>query len=115
ESSEETIVQISHEEVSEDELNSVIKRFNNQNNPALSLFIAKTYYDRGNYKEAYNYALVTNNLNPSIEDSVLIFARSLVKLGKKEDAITTLEAYINNTGSINAKILLNEIQKGKFK
>jgi len=115
ESSEETIVQISHEEVSEDELNSVIKRFNKQNNPALSLFIAKTYYDRGNYKEAYNYALVTNNLNPSIEDSVLIFARSLVKLGKKEDAITTLEAYINNTSSINAKILLNEIQKGKFK
>jgi tetratricopeptide (TPR) repeat protein len=114
-SSEETIVQISHEQVSEDELNSVIKRFNKQNNPALSLFIAKTYYDRGNYKEAYNYALVTNNLNPSIEDSVLIFARSLVKLGKKEDAIKTLDAYIGNTSSINAKILLNEIQKGKFK
>jgi len=114
-SSDETIVQISHDQVSEDELNSVIKRFNTQNNPALSLFIAKTYYDRGNYKEAYNYALITNNLNPSIEDSVLIFSRSLVKLGKKEDAITTLEAYINNTKSINAKVLLNEIQKGKFK
>lgn len=108
-------VQIDHKQISENELNSVIKRFEKQNKPALSLFIAKKYYEQGNYKEAYNYALKTNNLNPDIEDSVLIFCRSLVKLGKKEEAVTTLQAYLHKSSSIQASILLNKIQTGKFK
>ncbi|WP_345977447.1 CDC27 family protein [Sulfurimonas sp. HSL3-7] len=108
-------VQIDHKQISDNELNSVIKRFEKQNKPALSLFIAKKYYEQGNYKEAYNYALKTNNLNPDIEDSILIFCRSLVKLGRKEEAVTTLQAYLQKTYSVQASILLNEIQLGKFK
>ena len=108
-------VQIDHKQISDDELNSVIKRFEKQHKPALSLFIAKKYYEQGNYKEAYNYALKTNNLNPDIEDSILIFCKSLVKLGKKQEAVKTLQAYLQKTYSVQASILLNEIQIGKFK
>ena len=112
---EELFVQIDHKQISDDELNSVIKRFDKQKKPALSLFIAKKYYEQGNYKEAYNYALETNKLNPDIEDSILIFCQSLVKLGNKQEAVTTLQAYLQKSHSVQASILLNEIQTGKFK
>lgn len=90
------------------------KRFQKHNNPALSLFLARQYYKRGMYSKAYNYALVTNQLDKEIEDSWLIFARSLVKLGKKRDAIKALREYIRFSHSNNAKMLLNDIQTGKF-
>ena len=99
---------------SENDIKEVIRRFQKNNNPALSLFVAKKYYELGNYKQAYNYALVTNKINNDIEESWLIFAKSLVKLGKKEQAIKTLREYIKFSHSANAQVLLDEIQRGKF-
>jgi tetratricopeptide (TPR) repeat protein len=99
---------------SQNDIKEVIKRFQKNNNPALSLFVAKKYYELGDYKQAYNYALVTNKINNDIEDSWLIFAKSLVKLGKKEQAIKTLQKYITYSHSSNAQVLLDEIQRGKF-
>ncbi len=93
----------------------IIKRFKKNNNPALSLFVAKKYYELGNYEQSYNYALITNQINSNIEASWIIFARSLVKLHKKDKAIHTLQAYIKVSHSSNAEILLNEIKSGKFK
>lgn len=61
----------------------MIKRFNTNHNPALSLFVAKQYYQIGDYEQAYNYALITNDINNNIEESWIIFAKSLVQLGKK--------------------------------
>jgi len=93
----------------------IIQRFKKNNNPALSLFVAKKYYELGNYKQAYNYALITNDINKNIESSWLIFAKSLVKLGKRKRAMNTLEHYIQNSQSNSARILLDEIRSGKFK
>ena len=99
----------------QEDLKHVIKRFKTNNNPALSLFIAKKYYQLGNYHKSYNYALITNQLNNNIESSWIIFSKSLVKLHKKKMAINTLKKYIDNSHSPRAKILLDEIQSGKFK
>ena len=99
---------------SQNDIQEILTRFKKNSNPALSLFVAKKYYELGNYKQAYNYALITNNINHNIEESWLIFAKSLVKLNKKEMAIKTLRKYISYSHSGNAKILLNEIQTGKF-
>jgi len=93
----------------------IIHRFKNNNNPALSLFIAKKYYELGNYHQSYNYALITNQINPNIEASWIVFAKSLVKLHKKDKAIFTLKEYINSSHSSSAEILLNKITSGKFK
>ena len=90
------------------------RRFKQHNSPALSLFLARQYYARKQYKKSYNYALITNQLDKEVEDSWLIFARSLVKLGKKEKAIKTLKEYIRYSNSTNAKLLLSEITNGKF-
>lgn len=97
------------------DIEDVIKRFKTNNNPALSLFVAKKYYQMGEYEKSYDYALITNNLNNTIEESWLIFAKSLVKLDKKDKAVETLQKYINHSHSQAAKQLLEEIASGKFK
>jgi tetratricopeptide (TPR) repeat protein len=93
----------------------IIERFKKNNNPALSLFVAKKYYELGEYKQSYNYALITNEINKDIESSWIIFSKSLVKLGKKEKAIKTLTKYVKQSHSNAAKILLDEIRSGKFR
>lgn len=97
-----------------EDINHVIGRFNNNNNPALSLFVAKKYYEIGEYKNAYNYALITNEINNNIEASWIVFAKSLVMLDKKDKAIQTLQKYVNHSKSNKAKMLLDEIISGKF-
>ncbi|HIP15440.1 MAG TPA: hypothetical protein EYG74_08125 [Sulfurimonas autotrophica] len=92
----------------------VVKRFRKSNDPALSLFVAKKYYELGNYEQAYNYALITNQINSDIEASWIVFTKALVKLHKKDKAIHTLEEYIKVSHSSNAEILLHEIKSGKF-
>lgn len=99
----------------QDDIQQVIVRFKKSNNPALSLFIAKRYYELGNYNQSYNYALITNELNNNIEDSWMIFAKSLVKLNKKSKAIVTLGKYVDYSHSSRAKILLDNIKSGKMK
>lgn len=93
----------------------VIRRFNVNHNPALSLFVAKKYYQLADYEQAYNYALITNDINNNIEESWLIFSKSLVKLNKKDMAVETLKKYVSHSHSSQARQLLDEIQTGKFK
>jgi hypothetical protein len=98
-----------------DDISQVISRFNKNNNPALSLFIAKKYYELGDYHKAYNYALITNEINNEIEASWIVFSKSLVKLKEKEQAIKTLKKYISQSNSNRANMLLDDIRSGKFK
>jgi len=98
-----------------DDINQVIKRFKKNNNPALSLFIAKKYYQLEEYHQSYNYSLMTNEIDNDIEASWIIFSKSLVKLNEKSMAIETLNKYISHSNSHRAKILLDDITSGKFK
>lgn len=97
------------------DIRDVIKRFNINKNPALSLFIAKKYYQLNEYENAYNYALATNNIDSNIDESWIIFSKSLVKLNQKDKAIQTLEQYISYSKSQNAKMFLDDLKTGKFK
>jgi tetratricopeptide (TPR) repeat protein len=107
-------IQISRQNTQED-ISHVIKRFKKNNNPALSLFVAKKYYELEEYHKSYNYALITNEINDNIDASWIIFTKSLVKLNEKDEAIKTLKKYIEHSHSSQAKILLEEIKSGKFK
>ncbi len=90
----------------------VEKRFNQSHDTDDSLFLAKSYYRKGNYKKAEYWALQTNKVNENIEESWLIFAKSKVKLGRKNEAIRILTAYIKRSDSTQAKSLLDKIKKG---
>lgn len=99
----------------ESDLKDVIRRFKQNKNPALSLFIAKRYYELGKYQKSYNYALMTNEIDKSIDESWILFSKSLVKLGQHELAVVTLKSYLKTSKSSQAEILLRKIESGSFK
>jgi len=92
----------------------IAKRFRMGHDTDDSLFLAKSYYRKGNYKKAEYWALQTNKINGNIEESWLIFAKAKVKRGRRNEAIRILNAYIKRTRSIEAKVLLEKIKKGKI-
>lgn len=98
----------------QNDIRDIIERFKKNNNPALSLFVARKSYELGDYEQAYNYALMTNKINKNIESSWLIFVKSMVKLGKKDKAVKILDQYIQQSHSNSARILRDEINTGKF-
>lgn len=100
---------------SDEDLKDVIRRFKKNKNPALSLFIAKHYYNNGEYQKSYNYALMTNEIDKSIDESWIIFSKSLVKLGQHELAMNTLKSYLKTSKSSAAEVLLRKIESGSFK
>lgn len=97
------------------DIGSLERRFKETSNPNLGLFIARYYYDHGNYSNAYNYALKINSINNKLDESWIIFAKSLVKLGKTDQAKKTLQLYISESNSDTARSLLDSIEQGTFK
>ncbi len=100
---------------SHEEIQDIVRRFEKSKTPVLGLYLARYYYKTQNYQKSYNYALRTNDINPNIEESWLIFASSQIKLSQKDEAIKTLIAYIKSSDSMNAKSLLRSIRNGKFR
>jgi len=105
---------LNHNETKMD-IESVIRRFKETSDPNLGLFIARYYYAQGNYNDAYNFALKTNNINNKMDESWIIFSKSLVKLGKMDQAKKTLKLYIAESNSDTARSLLDSIEQGTFK
>ncbi len=92
----------------------VAKRFYESHDADDSLFLAKSYYRKGNYKKAEHWALETNKVNGNIEESWLIYAKTKVKLGRRNEAIRVLMSYVKRSNSSRAKNLLYKIKKGIF-
>lgn len=108
-------VTLNHNNESKIDIESVERRFKETSSPNLGLFIARYYYDHGNYADAYNFALKTNGINNKIDESWIIFSKSLMKLGKVEQAKKTLQLYIGESNSDSARALLDSIERGTFK
>lgn len=96
----------------DNDIDEVIARFKTNKKPALSLFVAKRYYAMRQYRDAYNYALITNELDSENEESWLIAAKALVKLGDKEKALHLLNEFIARSDSVRAKMVLAQIENG---
>ncbi|MDM5262687.1 CDC27 family protein [Sulfurovum sp. XTW-4] len=92
----------------------VEKRFFESHDIDDALFLAKSYYKNGNYEKAEYWALETNKLDESKEESLLIFVKSKVKLGHKNEALSILNAYLKQSDSKEAKKLLYRIQNDKL-
>lgn len=97
------------------DIESIERRFKETANPNLGLFIARYHYDQGNYNDAYNFSLKTNTLNSKIDGSWIIFSKSLVKLGRVDQAKKTLQLYISESNSESARSLLDSIERENFK
>ncbi len=89
----------------------VEKRFNQFQDKEDSLFLAKSYYEKKEYKKAEYWALQTNKIDNNIEESWIIFIKSKIKLGYTKDAIHILTNYINQTNSKEARTLLFKLKQ----
>ena len=92
----------------------VENRFKRSHDTDDSLFLARSYYKKGNYKKSEYWALQTNKVNPNIEESMIIFVKSKMKLGRKHEARSILTAYLKKSNSHEARKLLYSIENGKF-
>ena len=102
------IIESSNEEAFED----VAKRFMQTHNIDDSLFLAKSYYNKANYKKAIYWAFETNKVNAEVDESWFILVTSKAKLGHENEAIAILEKYIRRNNSTEANNLLYKIKKG---
>ncbi len=92
----------------------VEKRFFESHDIDDALFLARSYYKNGNYEKSEYWALETNKLDESKEESLLIFVKSKVKLGHKNEALSILNAYLKQSDSQEAKKLLYRIENDKL-
>ena len=89
----------------------VEKRFYQSHDTDDSLFLAKSYYRKGNYEKSEYWSLQTNKINSNIEESWMIFAKSKIKLGHKNQAIRILTNYAKRSNSSSAWNLLLKLKK----
>ena len=92
----------------------VEKRFAQSHDVDDSLFLARSYYKKGNYKKSEHWAFETNKVDPNIEESMLIFIKSKIKLGRKNEAISILRSYLKKSNSQEATNLLYRIENNKI-
>ena len=76
-----------------------------------ALFLARSYYKKGNYKKSEFWAFETNKLDSSLEESFLIFVKSKIKLGQSNEAKSILSSYLKRTNSYEARALLEELEQ----
>jgi predicted Zn-dependent protease len=90
------------------------ERFDKSHNIIFALMLADEYYIAKNYQESNKWAIIANTIDADNEKSWILFAKSKVKLGKKEDAISALEAYLkNNKANKVVQSVLNRILSGE--
>jgi len=94
-------------------ISSIKKRFFKTNDISLALQISQKFYQEKKYKKALKWSLIANEIDTANEKTWILFAKSKVKLSKKEDAIKALEAYLKDHKSTNVKNLLDDIRRSK--
>lgn len=89
-------------------------KFEKTQNIVFALMLAEEFYNAKNYKESVKWSLMANQSDPENEKSWIWFAKSKIKLGEKEDAITALKAFLKHNKSRAAQTLLNQINLGEL-
>jgi tetratricopeptide (TPR) repeat protein len=87
-------------------------RFAAKPDSAVAMKIAHECFAKHDYKNAADWAMKANEIESKNEESWILFARSLNRLGKKSDAIKALEGYLRQNDSSNARDWLNKIKNG---
>jgi hypothetical protein len=91
-------------------LDYLIKRFNMKRDPKLAAYIAQSFYKKKNYNQTVKWSIMANSMEPSNEESWLLYAKAKVKLGKKQEAINALRIYLNQYSSQKVKSYLHSLE-----
>jgi len=80
-------------------LQSLVNAYNISPDYAQAIKIAKIYFNKQNYKKTIEWSKKANQIEPENPISWLLFAKSLIKLGKSKKAKEVLIAYLNTYGA----------------
>jgi len=94
-------------------LKSLKKKFYATNNPKYALQIAQRFYNAQRYKEALKWSLIANEVDEQKPESWIMFAKTKMKMGKKQDAINVLNAYLKTYTSAKISRYLEKIKRTK--
>ena len=100
-------IQISNEN---DEISILKENFNKNKNPQIALKIATKCYQEKRYSDTVKWALLANNLDSSLEESWVIFAKAKYMLKQKDDALHVLEEYNKNKNKPEINELIKKIK-----
>jgi tetratricopeptide (TPR) repeat protein len=85
------------------------KKFYASNDVKYAFAIAERFLEMKKYKEALKWSLIANELAPESDRSWLLFAKTKLKMGKKQDAINILQAYLKTYDSSKVSRFLKKI------
>ncbi len=88
------------------------QKFKKTNRFSYSISIAEEYYKKGKYTKSIKWALISNDLNSKDARSWVFFAKSKVKMGKKNEAVEALKMFLKTHKSRPAEHLMNRIEHG---
>lgn len=105
------IIKIESQEVNS--IKYLKERFEKSHNIIFALMLSEEYYIAKNYQDSNKWSIVANTIDADNEKSWILFAKSKLKLGQKQDAIASLEAYLKHNKSKAAQSLLTQILSGE--
>ena len=88
------------------------EQFLKTNNPTIALELARLNFRNNNFKEAIKWSLAANDIDNSLEESWIIFAKSKYKLKQKDDAIKALNEYNKNLNKASINTLISKMRDG---
>ena len=88
------------------------EQFLKTNNPTIALELARLNFRNNNFKEAIKWSLAANDIDNSLEESWIIFAKSKYKIKQSDDAVKALREYNKNLNKASINELINKIKSG---
>jgi hypothetical protein len=79
-----------------------------------ALMLCEEFYSQKDYVNSLRWSIIANDIDNQSERSWIWFAKSKFKLGKKDDAIKALKAFLRTNQSNAAKLLLESIENGSL-
>jgi|GEM_PF-688802 len=97
-----------------DSISYLKDRFNENHSIIFALMLCKEYYQKKNFANTLKWSIIANDIDNTSEKSWVWFAKSKYKLGKKDDAIKALKAFLKTNDSSKIKSLLHDIINGEL-
>ncbi len=105
---------ITIETKSVDQIDVLESRYSKNPDAATAISLSEIFYKRGNYQKSLKWAINANTLDPKMEKSWILFAKSSYKLGKKQDALSALENFSNTSASEAVKTTITQIKNNEL-
>lgn len=93
---------------------SLKSKFDSTNDIKYAILLAEEFYKNNDYENAIKWAFTINSIDENEIKGWVIFAKAKYKIGKKEDALTVLNALQEKNRSNSIEELIEQIRKETF-